>query len=81
MPFLLTVLNLETCVEFHNKLSFKNVSTELSPEQKEFQETARKFAREEIVPKAAEYDRTGEVLLLTVVVVLLEQIYLNCISI
>jgi len=36
------------------------ISFQLSPEQKEFQETARKFAREEIVPKAAEYDRTGE---------------------
>ena len=37
------------------------VVAELSPEQKEYQETARKFAREEIVPKAAEYDKTGEV--------------------
>ena len=35
--------------------------TELSPEQLEFQETARKFAREEVIPKAAEYDKSGEV--------------------
>ena len=34
----------------------------MSPEQLEFKETARKFAREEIVPKAAEYDKTGEVI-------------------
>ncbi|XP_072366402.1 medium-chain specific acyl-CoA dehydrogenase, mitochondrial [Scyliorhinus torazame] len=33
---------------------------ELTDEQKEFQTTARKFAREEVVPAAAEYDRSGE---------------------
>ncbi|CAH2311059.1 medium-chain specific acyl- dehydrogenase, mitochondrial [Pelobates cultripes] len=33
---------------------------ELSEQQKEFQATARKFAREEIIPVAANYDRTGE---------------------
>lgn len=33
---------------------------ELSETQKEFRDLARKFAREEIVPVAAEYDRTGE---------------------
>lgn len=33
----------------------------MTEQQKEFQELARKFAREEIVPAAAEYDRTGEV--------------------
>ncbi|RMB90043.1 hypothetical protein DUI87_33554 [Hirundo rustica rustica] len=33
---------------------------ELTDEQKEFQATARKFALEEIIPVAAEYDRTGE---------------------
>ncbi len=32
----------------------------LSPEQKEFQAVARKFAREEIMPVAAHHDRTGE---------------------
>ncbi|XP_056277627.1 medium-chain specific acyl-CoA dehydrogenase, mitochondrial [Pseudoliparis swirei] len=35
-------------------------SFELTDEQKEFQQLARKFAREEIVPAAAAYDRTGE---------------------
>ncbi|XP_018574353.1 probable medium-chain specific acyl-CoA dehydrogenase, mitochondrial [Anoplophora glabripennis] len=33
---------------------------ELNDTQKEFQELARKFAREEIIPVAAEYDRTGK---------------------
>ncbi|XP_069701104.1 medium-chain specific acyl-CoA dehydrogenase, mitochondrial-like [Periplaneta americana] len=33
---------------------------ELSPEQKEIKELARKFTREEIIPVAAEYDRTME---------------------
>lgn len=28
--------------------------------QKEFQATARKFAKEEIIPVAAEYDKTGK---------------------
>lgn len=32
----------------------------LTEEQREFQDVARKFAREEIIPKAAELDRTGE---------------------
>ncbi|XP_072296754.1 medium-chain specific acyl-CoA dehydrogenase, mitochondrial [Eucyclogobius newberryi] len=35
-------------------------SFELSEQQKEFQLLARKFAREEIVPVAAGYDKTGE---------------------
>ena len=33
---------------------------ELSPEQFEFQQLARKFAREEIIPVAAHHDKTGE---------------------
>ena len=33
---------------------------ELSDEQKALQETARRFAREEIAPVAAHYDETGE---------------------
>uniref|UniRef100_A0A1W7RB73 Medium-chain specific acyl-CoA dehydrogenase, mitochondrial n=1 Tax=Hadrurus spadix TaxID=141984 RepID=A0A1W7RB73_9SCOR len=33
---------------------------ELSSEQQEYQQLARKFAREEIIPKAAHYDKTGE---------------------
>jgi len=35
-------------------------SFEMTEQQKEFQELARKFAREEIVPVAGEYDRSGE---------------------
>lgn len=35
--------------------------TELTDQQKEFQQLARKFAREEIVPAAPAYDRSGEV--------------------
>ncbi|XP_032073094.1 medium-chain specific acyl-CoA dehydrogenase, mitochondrial isoform X2 [Thamnophis elegans] len=35
-------------------------SFELTDEQKEFQATARKFAREEIIPVASHYDVTGE---------------------
>ncbi len=34
--------------------------SELTPEQREVQELARKFAREEIIPVAAHHDRTGE---------------------
>jgi len=34
--------------------------SELSAEQKEIQELAKKFTRDEITPKAAEYDRTME---------------------
>nr|ACI66736.1 Medium-chain specific acyl-CoA dehydrogenase, mitochondrial precursor [Salmo salar]ACI70165.1 Medium-chain specific acyl-CoA dehydrogenase, mitochondrial precursor [Salmo salar]ADM15927.1 Medium-chain specific acyl-CoA dehydrogenase, mitochondrial precursor [Salmo salar] len=33
---------------------------EMTDQQKEFQELARKFSREEIVPVAAAYDRSGE---------------------
>lgn len=33
---------------------------ELSEEQREYQNLARKFAREEVLPKAAHHDRTGE---------------------
>lgn len=35
--------------------------TALTEQQKEFQELARKFAREEIIPAAPGYDRSGEV--------------------
>jgi acyl-CoA dehydrogenase len=34
---------------------------DLSAEQKEMQQLARKFTREEIIPNAAHYDKTGEV--------------------
>lgn len=33
---------------------------ELTPEQREVQELARKFAREDVIPVAAHHDRTGE---------------------
>ena len=36
------------------------VFKELTPEHREVQELARKFAREEIVPVAAHHDKTGE---------------------
>lgn len=41
------------------------MSTELTEQQKEFQELARRFAREEIVPVAAAYDKSGEVSLIS----------------
>lgn len=44
-------------------LGFSPVSfiEELNAEQKEMQQLARKFTREEIIPNAAHYDKTGEV--------------------
>uniref|UniRef100_A0A646QIM5 Medium-chain specific acyl-CoA dehydrogenase, mitochondrial n=1 Tax=Hemiscolopendra marginata TaxID=943146 RepID=A0A646QIM5_9MYRI len=36
------------------------ISFALSDEQRQMQETARKFARDEIIPKAADYDKSGE---------------------
>uniref|UniRef100_A0A8C4R6V5 Medium-chain specific acyl-CoA dehydrogenase, mitochondrial n=1 Tax=Eptatretus burgeri TaxID=7764 RepID=A0A8C4R6V5_EPTBU len=36
------------------------VKFQLSEQQKEFQSVARRFAREEIIPQAAHYDKTGE---------------------
>jgi acyl-CoA dehydrogenase len=36
------------------------ISFELTDEQKQLQETARKFAKEEIIPKAAHHDKAGE---------------------
>jgi acyl-CoA dehydrogenase len=38
-----------------------DLCTALTEEQQSYKEMARKFAREEILPKAAEYDRSGEV--------------------
>jgi len=35
--------------------------SDLTEEQKGYQELARKFAAEEIIPKAAYHDQTGEV--------------------
>ncbi len=42
-------------------LSYNFLIEELSAEQKEMQQLARKFTREEIIPNAAHYDKTGEV--------------------
>lgn len=42
------------------KNSVRCISFELSDEQKEFQDVARKFTREKIVPNAPHYDKTGE---------------------
>jgi acyl-CoA dehydrogenase len=41
-------------------LSDRSPWFELSDQQKEFQAVGRKFAREEILPVAAQYDKTGE---------------------
>ena len=38
----------------------QGLSFDLTEDQKAYQELARKFALEEIIPVAAEYDRTGE---------------------
>jgi len=52
------------CVIVSRKYSEQSHETpfnlELSETQKEFRDLARKFAREEIIPVAAEYDRTGQ---------------------
>jgi len=42
-------------------LNFFIIIKELSGEQKEIQQLARKFTKEEIIPNAAHYDKTGEV--------------------
>lgn len=39
---------------------FCSICLELSDTQREMQEVSRKFAKEEIIPVAAEYDRTGK---------------------
>ncbi|XP_023248213.1 probable medium-chain specific acyl-CoA dehydrogenase, mitochondrial [Copidosoma floridanum] len=44
---------------FSTTAASKNISFELNDTQKDFQELATKFTREEIIPVAAEYDRTG----------------------
>ena len=41
--------------------TFIPLPLELTPEQKEYQQLARKFSREVILPQAAHYDQTGEV--------------------
>ena len=60
---LVVTLLVSTLVSFSNcaAVLLNFYLTELTPEQKEYQETARKFAREEIIPVAAEYDKSGDV--------------------
>lgn len=41
--------------------------TGLTDQQKEFQQLARKFAREEIIPHAPTYDKSGEVSLTRII--------------
>lgn len=38
----------------------RSISFDLSEEQKEFQDVARKFTRDEIIPNAAKHDLSGE---------------------
>lgn len=40
--------------------SYSHFSLKLSDEQREFQQVARKFAREEMIPKERHYDQTME---------------------
>uniref|UniRef100_A0A8C7EP70 Medium-chain specific acyl-CoA dehydrogenase, mitochondrial n=1 Tax=Neovison vison TaxID=452646 RepID=A0A8C7EP70_NEOVI len=49
--------HIKAALQHEPKLGF---NFELTEQQKEFQATARKFAREEIIPVAAEYDKSGE---------------------
>lgn len=44
-----------------NHLLLFHLPTEFTPEQQEYKELAAKFTREEVIPKASYYDRTGEV--------------------
>ncbi|XP_003386647.1 PREDICTED: medium-chain specific acyl-CoA dehydrogenase, mitochondrial-like [Amphimedon queenslandica] len=45
---------------FHGIRYCSGINFELTPQQKEFQDTSRRFARDEIIPVAAHYDKTGE---------------------
>jgi alkylation response protein AidB-like acyl-CoA dehydrogenase len=44
---------------FKTTIARRSISFKLSSEQLELQDLARKFAANEIIPKAAEHDRTG----------------------
>lgn len=48
------------CRTFSTSTSATGISFDLNEEQAAFRDLARKFAVEEMIPKAAEYDRTGE---------------------
>lgn len=45
-------------MNFHNKV---HCVADLTAEEKELRETARKFVRDHVIPVAAQYDKTGEV--------------------
>ncbi|EEB17644.1 ATP-binding cassette subfamily E, member 1 [Pediculus humanus corporis] len=50
-----------SCTRFaSNTIPETGISFKLNDTQQEFQNLARKFAREEIIPKVAEYDKSGE---------------------
>lgn len=60
------VVSISVCekkTEEMNGIMFSNqcLIEELSAEQKEMQQLARKFTKEEIIPNAPHYDKTGEV--------------------
>ena len=42
------------------KQAFSTMSFQLSSTQKEFQQVARSFAQNEMMPLAADYDKSGE---------------------
>jgi len=50
-----------TILEEKVSVSTISVFPDITPEQQEYQELARKFTAEEIIPKAAHHDATGEV--------------------
>ncbi|XP_049602747.1 medium-chain specific acyl-CoA dehydrogenase, mitochondrial [Syngnathus scovelli] len=50
----------ESKISGENAAAATGFSFEFTDQQREFQQLARKFAREEIVPHAAHYDKTGE---------------------
>lgn len=61
MLLLLTVFSKMPRHHYTISTHYSSNLTEFTDQQKEFQELARKFAREEIVPAAPAYDRSGEV--------------------
>ncbi len=50
---------------------------EFTPEQKEIFDVAKKFTRDEIVPVAAQHDKTGEVRISNIIDIYKKYIYLN----
>ena len=50
-----------SCLGIYVLVMWSYLSSALTPEQREYQELARKFSREVILPQAAKYDQSGEV--------------------